>query len=539
MLDIKEIQKLFPKPKGEENKIVDIIEKILKTLDEMKRGSILSKREDLDYKTLYYEAKFPEKISSEDEVIDFITSLYSGVGNYSHPFSQLNVVPPPTTLSIAVDSVASRYNENSIYDHYGPSATRSEIITNGMLADLIGYPKESSGGIFTFGGTGCNLYAAKVAIEKINPNIKKTGINEKIHMFCSELAHFSVKNAAMWTGIGMDNVKIIPSNTNNKMCTNKLREELDKSIAKGAKIGIIYATMGTTDAFGIDPIKEIYEVKREYEEKLGYKIHLHADSVIGWSYLSFKENYEIIDKLPKIIRSEIREILKNIKDLHLADSIGIDFHKTGWTPYICSTFLVKNIKDLLNLSRDREIMPYLFHGNGYQPGIFTLESSRPNYAQKALANLMLFGREGFQKLIIHMLEISTYLRNNLETFSNIAIVNQMNPAFVTDFRVYPKSLKIKSGFEFYEKELKGEISKEIIEEVNKFNIVIIEEFTKFFEENGGPAISRTDAFRKSENGTPILSLKSYPMSPFIEKKHMDILVNDIELILKKLEDSSN
>ena len=88
-------------------------------------------------------------------------------------------------------------------------------------------------------------------------------------------------------------------------------------------------------------------------------------------------------------------VVSKMADLRLADSVGIDFHKTGWSPYLCSALVVKNRKDLLLLQKTKKDMPYLYHGSGYQPGTFTLESTRPNYAQQALVNMMLLAIKSF------------------------------------------------------------------------------------------------------------------------------------------------
>ena len=96
------------------------------------------------------------QMSSEQEVLSALVGLYDGVGLWAHPQVQSNVIPPPTTLSIVAAALGARFNENSIWDHYGMSAAKSEVMAIAMLADLIGFDKTKAGGIFTFGGTGCN-----------------------------------------------------------------------------------------------------------------------------------------------------------------------------------------------------------------------------------------------------------------------------------------------------------------------------------------------------------------------------------------------
>ena len=409
-----------------------------------------------DYKELMNRIFFPKCISSEDEVIEQIAELYEGVGLWGHPQMQANVIPSPTTLSIAAATLAARYNENAIWDHYGMSASQSEVMAIGMMADLIGFDKSKVGGTFTFGGTGCNLYAARIGIEKADPDAKHTGIRDRIHFYASDISHYSIKSAAIWTGVGLNNMKIIPSDDYNVMDISALEKAMKETIEKGSRIGTIFATMGTTDAFGIDPIKKIVELRDTFQKKVDYKIHVHADAVIGWPYLTFKGD-ENIKHLPHPLQEEIMSIVSKMSELHYADSTGIDFHKTGWAPYLCSLFVVKNKQDLFLLKKIKEDMPYLCHGTGYQPGTFTLETSRPNYAQKALVNMMLLGKQGYEILISHLLTVADYLRSKIEKGKDIALLNGCNPAFVTDFRIYPETKFDSDGTILFKKELHDEI----------------------------------------------------------------------------------
>lgn len=524
MKNIKKIRKFFIKSSGDEEKIINLLEKVLTDLDKRKNGIYIGKKTPINYDSIIKKSKFPTKISSEKEVIKFIEDFYEGVLLWSSPEVQMNVVPSPTALSIVMAALAARFNENSIWDHYGASAGRSEVAAVSMLADLIGYDKTQSGGIFTFGGTGCNLYAAKLGIEKASPDTKLKGIKESIHFFCSDVSHYSIKSAAMWTGVGMNNIRIIKSDDNNMMIPEELEKEIKKSIEEGAKIGTIFATMGTTDAFGLDPLLDIYNIKKKMEEKVGYKIHLHADAVIGWPYLTFKDDKNI-NHLSEGLQMEIRYITGRISELSYADSVGIDFHKTGWGPYICSAIIIKNKQDLKLLEKSKKDTPYLYHGHNYQPGLYTLESSRPNYAQKALANMLLLGKEGYESLITHLLSIEDYLRECLENRKDIEVLNRHNPAFVTDFRIYPNPIEEGKGFLAELHEFTGE---EYTQTVNKYNVAVIKKMIEISQRESTSILSYTDSYKKTKSGRDIVTLKSYPMSPFIKKSHIDQLILDLE-----------
>ena len=83
-----------------------------------------------------------------------------------------------------------------------------------------------------------------------------------------------------------------------------------------------------------------------------------------------------------------------IRHLKRADSVGIDFHKTGFAPYVSSLFLVRDQIDLERLVRGRAEMPYLFQTGERHPGVFTLETSRGGGGVLgSLASLLLLGRE--------------------------------------------------------------------------------------------------------------------------------------------------
>lgn len=526
MVSIEQIARFFARPTGEDDKIVELLKGVLEALESRKEGAFIGQKPVVNYEELMERTCFPERIGSEKGVVAQLIELYEGVTLWGHPDIQVNVIPPPTTLSIVAAALAARFNENSIWDHYGMSAARSEVMAVAMLSDLIGYDRKRAGGIFTFGGTGCNLYAARIGIEKAYPGAKYSGVKRPIHLFCSDVSHYSIKTAAIWTGIGVDNIKVIGSDDNCVMDVNELRREIESSRESGARIGTIYATMGTTDAFALDPLREIAELRDKVEAAVGYKIHIHADAVIGWPYLTFKGD-RALDELPKQLREELRVIISGISELNLADSVGIDFHKTGWAPYLTSALIVKESKDLLLLEKLKRDTPYLYHDDGYQPGIFTLESSRPNYAQKALVNMLLLGKEGYESLITHLLSVADYLRAKITESRTIAILNRFNPAFVTDFRLYPQGKYDENGELLYKREIHGEISPRFTDEINRYNREVAHRIIETAEKGQGVMVSYTDSYKRAKDRRTIVALKSYPMSPFIGRQNMDRLLESI------------
>ncbi|MCG8472932.1 MAG: pyridoxal-dependent decarboxylase [Desulfobacterales bacterium] len=536
MTTIQDVRGLFTDEKGFDHKVLTFLKDYLTQIDAKKNGTMVGRQKDTDYRALIREARFHSQMLPETDVIKRIVALYEGVPLWEHPQTQTNVVPPPSAISVATAAASSRYNENSAWDRFGMSASQSEAISVGMLAHLMGYDTAKAGGIFTFGGTGCNLYGARLGIEKAIPGALSEGLTRPVAVFASDVSHYSIKTSALWTGIGMDNAISVATDDTNAMIPEALEEALDTAIRKGFSIGTIFATLGTTDAFGVDPIRRIAQIRDCFEQRVGHPIHLHADAVIGWPYLALenmdtleasKDTADVISRFTPNLKSDLAAVLETIREVSCADSIGVDLHKTGWAPYLCSAFLVKDEADFSLLNREQEEMPYLFQGTGYRPGIFTLEASRPNYAQKGLANMLAMGREGYSALILHLLGVADHFREMIKLTPDIALLNRHNPAFVTDIRVYPQSKKTDDGAMLYAMELAGEVPPSFTQEVNLYNQRVGEELARRSQEEGRAIISYTECYRTTRSNLTMTALKSYPMSPFVSQRCMEYILEEI------------
>lgn len=213
----------------------------------------------------------------------------------------------------------------------------------------------------------------------------------------------------------------------------------------------------------------------------------------------------------------------------MVDAVGCYFHKTGWSPYNCSLFRVKNHNDFKLLQRDFENGSYLYHFGQYHPGKFTLEASRSAAPLLAgWANLKLFGREGLRVMLGHLVEVQINLRRRLHKQSTTVCVNPNNHGFVTLFRAYPRGVNAEQQ---YQRELTNPAYREQLQEHNKLQKAIATEMRKMLRENGenAPAISLTETYRSPEyapgdKSCRITALKAYPMSPYSDEKAMATLM---------------
>lgn len=533
-ISLKNTQKLFSSKNRTENdpsSLINLFKQALEALNNMNTNKpFLSGSTVTDYANAS-KARMPEKMNTPQNTITEIMKYFEGLINPVSPKFSTNVLPPPTTVSVVASALTAMQNPNIIWDHYSQKIAKAEVEVAAMIADLIGFDPEKASGVFTSGGTSCNKYAARIGISKAFPDSMKTGVNpEKTKIITSSASHYSTKTLASWLGVGEDNLISIPTTIDNSMDIKILRDKCVKEIKQGNKIACIFATMGTTDSLGMDNLRDIVEMRDDLvrEFSLDYKPHIHADAAIGWAWSVFND-YDWNENPLKFDNKTI-EYLQNvnnrIKDIQLADSASIDFHKTGYTPYISSLIMVKDKDDFMRLARNKEKMPYLFQDGNYQPGVYTEETSRGGTGvMAALANLITLGKEGYRTLLAHNVKTTTDFRAMLLEDPSIITVNSDNYGPVTLFRVYPESM---DGLDTYMKELNDPENKAIHAKINEYNRKIYRYINNKTLQGKATAISITDNYRNTPYGEPIVALKQFVISPFTETKHSKELYEEIK-----------
>ena len=530
---VAELRPAFPKPISDrvhDAYFVFSFLRALDQLDEMKSAKpLLGQPADLDYAAAR-DSRMVEKPESVEEVSAKLVSYLSGMFIWGHPRSQINVVPSPTIPSIIGGLLPSIYNPNLCSDESSRGVAVSEVEAIAMTADLLGYDPRQTGGLFTFGGTGTSLYGVKIGLEKALPGTMHSGLREPAYIVCSTQAHYACQTVAGWLGLGHQHVEQVPTDLENAVRPCLLETQCRDLLKQGKKIAAIIATMGTTDAFGLDDLATIYDIRERLVDEfdLDYKPHIHADAVIGWAWAVFND-YDL-DNSPLQFRGRTVRALagtkRRISKLHLADSIGIDFHKTGFTPYISSLFLCKDSADLQLLARDEQTTPYLFQSGHYHPGKYTLETTRSGSGpMAALANLRLFGKDGLRALLGHLVTMAEALREQLEGHTATHVLNADNFGPVTLFRVYPDGI---DTFSFPDRERTDPRLREQLLKHNAYNRRIFELIQEEALQGRGVVLSLTDCYRETEYGEPIVALKSYIMSPFAEEQYVGWVLESIQ-----------
>jgi glutamate/tyrosine decarboxylase-like PLP-dependent enzyme len=526
------IRLAFPQPVSDrvhDSYFVHSIMRAVDMVDGLKSEvPLLGPREPLDYGAAQA-AHLPEYSSTVEDVTANLVDYFKGLTIWGHPRTQINVVPPPSISSLIATVLTGLYNPNLAWDEYSHKVALAEIEAVAMTATLMGYDPQRASGVFTFGGTATTLYGVKVGLEKAVPGAMQNGVGAGAVMFASDCSHYCRYNIAGWLGLGAKNLVTIPTDTRNAIKLDALRDNARAALQSGWPIAAFITTMGTTDAFGIDDLAGVVDLRDELvnEFNLPYRPHVHADAVIGWAWNAFADyNFESnpLEFRPRTVRA-LAGACQRLRHLNLADSIGIDFHKTGFAPYISSLVLFKDRDDLRLLMRSQDQMPYLYQFGEHRPGMFTLETSRSGMgALAALANLKLLGKDGLRVMLGHIVEMTQLLREHLEGHAATAVLNRDNFGTVTLFRAYPDGV---DTFSIKDHEIDDANYRDSLLRHNAYNRKIFDYVHDEAMAGRGVVISLTDSYRESSYGEPVTALKSFILSPFTDEEHVETVVDKV------------
>lgn len=243
--------------------------------------------------------------------------------------------PGTTPMQIAVEVYSdclSRHS-NNIGMHVNKKKTQCEIGFAGtqkaeseviaMLADLMDADACEVDGYITSGGTEANLVGCWMGRDAHPQRISA--------VICSYLTHYSIAKAANVLGIGIypsqngRGLHVLGTDENGHLLLVQLKEKLFELATKNVPNIIVVANAGSTMLGSVDNIPLMDKIVGEFKNKFpAINFHFHVDAAFGGFVIPF------IKTLPKIDFSN-----PNV------DSITIDLHKMGLTPYGSGVLLAR------------------------------------------------------------------------------------------------------------------------------------------------------------------------------------------------------
>ncbi len=382
---------------------------------------------------------------SDSDNLDLLTFAAATSKCWENPASVENVVSMPSDPAIYGSVLGIIANPNLVHKEYARTADDLENAVVRNIAKVMGYDPEQAAGIFTQGGTFCNLYGYLLGIRKSLPEARQYGMayTHDYRIINSLGGHYSNTTNLSLLGINIKEKTIrIKVNENNDIDLQDFEFQLESCFRLKCVVPTIMLTMGTTDTFGVDRVKPIWEIRNRLCDKyrLSMKPHIHVDSAIGWTLIFFL-SYDF-DTNPIGINSATLEGLQRsvdrYRELHYADSFTIDFQKWGYVPYTSSLVMIKEKGDLKYMENDPENFSYFekeTQGNSHLQA--TIECSRGGVGLfGAYAALKYFGFRGYQLVIAHCLQNANYFRCRLHQLGFVKILSEDNQGPSVAFRIY-------------------------------------------------------------------------------------------------------
>jgi aromatic-L-amino-acid decarboxylase len=223
---------------------------------------------------------------------------------------------------------------------------------------------------------------------------------QRLALYCSSEAHYSVVRAAEVLGLGADAVRPIALGPHRAMDAAACAAAIDADRAAGITPMAVVATAGTTLTGAVDPLAELATVCALRG------VWLHVDGAYGLPAASTSTAGPLFAALDRV------------------DSATVDAHKWMFVPKACSILLVRDPLALRSAFAHREA--YIPHVEDEEPHAVdqTLEYSRPLRALKLWLAFTVHGAAAIREAIERNLGEARLLADLVEADDELELVTE-------------------------------------------------------------------------------------------------------------------
>lgn len=469
--------------------------------------------------------EIPQKGLKSEEVMDGIVRVMNGQIKWNSSSVLHNINPPACLETIASSCVANIYNPNPLWDFVSSGSQEMEKQVIRQISRLIGWNESNSDGVFTFGGKGCLTYAVKLGLNRALKANAKKGVFSVAQkppvVIASAESHYSIDTVCSLLGIGTDYCIRVKVNKFGEMDIDDFRKKFNELVDNGNPIAAIIIDGGNTLNNSVDNIEDVIKIVEKRKRDINYKPYIHFDMVIGWAWLFYK-GYDFNSnelKLNAEALTKIRDMTNKIVKCELADSVGLDFHKIGFTPYISSLFIVKDKAELHSIFKESlNIECRKNYGNNFLQHHMIEHSRTSDSIFSAWTALQSIGIEGFRKYIANLISVANVFRNEMPKY-DFECLNEYSLAFATAF--FPKYNK------YSIEDIKNGKFDGNVEEVNNYVYNLFEYIYKGEHQYNKYVLGFLPKCEITISEQPISGLRVFPMSVHIDEEKAKNMCNEL------------
>ncbi len=275
------------------------------------------------------------------------------------------------------------------------------------------------------------------SIKDVSVRSDSSGVNKLGKVFVPRTKHYSWLKAADILGIGTNNVIPIDVDKNFRMDISKLDEAIQKCIKEKTPILAVVSVVGTTEEGMFDHVDKVIEIRNKIAKQNAW-FYYHIDAAYGGYVRSIflDENGDFIPfedlkkkhKENNVFQNNVnwpsQDIYNSFKSMGESESITIDPHKMGYSPYAAGGIAIRNIKMRNAISY---FATYVFDTKVNIPdllGAYMLEGSKAGATAAAVwtnHNVVPLNISGYGKLIGHSIEGAINFYNHLDSTKQYTI----------------------------------------------------------------------------------------------------------------------
>jgi L-2,4-diaminobutyrate decarboxylase len=316
--------------------------------------------------------------------------------------------------------IALHYNQGVTNWQVSPGGVMLEELCCQAMCRLFGLAPQADA-TFMYCGTHANQQAMYMALhrkaEQRGFDLGREGLQgfddpSRLVAVCSQDAHFSLKHAMRFLGLGDRRLISAPVDSNRRMDVGRLRSVVQDLQKEGKEVFCIVSTAGTTSTGSIDPIGSVNDLCREMGA------WLHVDGAYG---LAFRL---------------IPEMQERFQGIERADSVCWDPHKAFGAPIPSSLLFVNHKGEFERMAIYGE---YFNRKDDSEPnpGLKSPPTTRPLSALSLVTSIRHRGMKNVIEDLRKPLRAIATLAERLADTSDIALCHSPDTAILC-MRVIPE-----------------------------------------------------------------------------------------------------
>jgi aromatic-L-amino-acid/L-tryptophan decarboxylase len=363
-----------------------------------------------------------EGIAPEDVIESFIRLVLPYGRGQNHPCFAAFVDPAASKLSMLAAFASAVTNTSGAGGNYAAIYVEQAAVR--WLAELVGFPENSSDGVLLGGGSDANRHCLEVArywgAQANGFDVREEGLHgrPRLTTYMSAEGHSCLEKAAFTLGLGAP--RKIAVGDDFRMSLSHLREAVAADRRAGHRPILVMANAGSVKTGAIDPLDDLAEFCRKED------LWLHVDGAYG--------GFGILDS----------RLANWYSGLERADSVALDPHKWLAVAIGCSCAIVAQgglLQDTFKL-----IPSYLrlTPGQGFAGDVWyshrSAEQTRDSgRALKTFWNMQQAGKSGLASHVRRHIDLARHLENVIEASPDLELL-AAGPLTAVCFRYVPPGL---------------------------------------------------------------------------------------------------